>query len=204
MKNLTINHKTMRSAPASPPRVRSPSPTARRRLRSPSPAGHTKTPSRPPKVGNVSKNGEALKRTVKPVTVPEGALKVVYCNTKHDLGKKHFVEFVDTVLGKKTFYLFVHAPWCGHCTQMKPNIKQALDDLKDKQHNPVINVSDTVMGHLTNQHKQHLLTSLLRDTVKGFPTLVRVGAIDKTNTIRVKFFDQDRSSQNIKKFLVDK
>ena len=67
------------------------------------------------------------------------------------------------------FILLVHANWCGHCTNMKKDWKDAAKGTKL----PVVNVENDLQVHMVQHHPSELLSQLLRD-VSGFPSIYKV------------------------------
>lgn len=131
-------------------------------------------------------------------------MKVIDIDKDEDMGKQGFSDLTNNILGKKPFVMLVHAHWCGHCKYMKVLMKQALHEIKKQKTKgelyAIVKISDNVARHVQTQHGDHLLSQILSDTVKGYPTMITVDPVKK-NEVKIKFFDEQRTVENLKKFL---
>ncbi len=116
---------------------------------------------------------------------------------------KQLHAFIADVLGKKTFYVLVHAPWCGACLALKPSLQKALRKVESGSSSPVlVKVSDQVYNHYVgsqpNEPTGKLLTSM---QLRGYPTIARVSSSPKHRVIHVDIYQGDRSIESLVDFL---
>lgn len=116
-----------------------------------------------------------------------------------------FAELEKTILGKKSFALFVYADWCGHCQVTKPEWEKAYNELKDRA--TFVNINSDVYEDLAKNKPTHLLSRIMSKQVKGYPTILYIA--QKPNEVSVTEYAQsDRShkalADYVKSFLTVK
>ncbi len=108
----------------------------------------------------------------------------------------NFLKFEKEMLGKRPFFMRVHAPWCGHCTNMAGDWAKFS---KQSKYNTV-NIGEAVYKHLTDNHSERLIGKLLSDSVNGFPTL---GLVSKVNNSGINFisYEGPRTAKGMQDFV---
>lgn len=111
----------------------------------------------------------------------------MYYNISSPKNIENLKAFDDNVIKKKkSFLLIVTAPWCYHCQQFKKNIwnkKKVLGETLqskgfsksvsvDGDSMAILDIEESIVRHLTSEHKEHPLSKILLDNVSGYPTVV--------------------------------
>ena len=93
--------------------------------------------------------------------------------TSEDKIDRNFIDFQNNVLGKEPFTVLAKATWCSHCERLEPYWNKAIQKLKDTDANIVL-VEDSVLKHMTDAHSDHTFSQLLKSSVSGYPTIMKV------------------------------
>lgn len=109
--------------------------------------------------------------------------------------------FIADVLGRKTFYVLIHAPWCGACLALKSSLRKALRKVGSASSAELVKISDQVYNHYVASHPSDptgkLLTSM---QIRGYPTLARVSSSPKQRVIHIDVYQGDRSVESLVDF----
>ena len=88
----------------------------------------------------------------------------------------------------------VHANWCPHCINMRPEWKKLKSSLKFKQIKPrVFDIEEQQLHKLELLNKKYQLQEPV--SYKGFPTIVKV------HNGNVEYFEGSRDAKNILSWL---
>ena len=116
---------------------------------------------------------------------------VFYDLSTMSLFNQNYPAFAENTLGKTPFIILVYADFCSHCVKMKPDWNTAVKN--HSMDTPITQIENDVFQHLTNNHKDNLLSQIMQEGVQGFPFIATVGPMNKTGKIDVTESDQQRS-----------
>ncbi len=108
------------------------------------------------------------------------------------------------VFGKRSFIVFVHADWCGHCVRMLPEWNKFAEKAKNDANFDIIDISSDSHSLLLSK-KLPFISELLHKTVRGYPTIFMVSQSnsdsDEKMESKVEFFEDERTAGNLSKFV---
>jgi thiol-disulfide isomerase/thioredoxin len=127
-------------------------------------------------------------------------------NSPIDVKTRVFKNLCDTIVGKKTFLILVHATWCGHCLHLTESEGQGKKSVWEKlleTYPDVYIVTIEYDAAVEIQKKKNcLLARILSHSVKGFPFIAKISPVDATKTINVYPYDKpNRDLKSLKSFV---
>ena len=122
----------------------------------------------------------------------------------HDLNtmqlfNENYPDFEKNTLGKTPFLILVHALYCGHCVNMKPDWDAAV--LENSHDTPIAQVEHAVFQHLTSVHGDNTLARLMKESVKGFPFIATVSRKGPNDVIDVTEYNDGRTKEGFAKVM---
>lgn len=112
--------------------------------------------------------------------------------------KKNMSEIEKEVVGFRPFVFLLHAKWCGHCKEMKPDWDTAISLNNDKDI-IVIEIEGDIFEKLQSDYPNHILTKIVEKQFMGFPHISGV-----TKSIKQLPFSDERCVKKFAAFMKKK
>jgi hypothetical protein len=103
------------------------------------------------------------------------------------------------IIGKVPIFVLVHATWCFHCQNLRPEWDAAIL-LNNDRDVVVVEVDSDALQSMNTEHRDHALTQMINKSFQGFPHIFGAGKI-KNNTVNIAHFSGDRTKKKISSFM---
>jgi thiol-disulfide isomerase/thioredoxin len=115
-------------------------------------------------------------------------------------GFKTKLKSVEKDFGKIPIVVLVHATWCFHCKELRPEWDAAVVASDDSEI-VVVDIDSDTLQVLNSEHPHSPLTQMINKNFQGFPHILSAGKMKAKNTVNISQFNKPRTKSNITAFM---